>query len=201
MFKEFLNQMGNQTQDGVLWYDSIYWSIQQIDGNWQVFYNREEYPVDANWYGANAYCEWAGRNLPTEAQWEKSARGGLVGKPYPWGDQTPNCVPGSEYGASYGDCFSMPVASFSPNSYGLYDMVGNYLEWVRDWYEPDYYTYTPYENPPGPSKSDKRVLRGGLITNYWHLRTAYRHAAYPNWDYDVSGWTLPFGFRCALAGH
>jgi formylglycine-generating enzyme required for sulfatase activity len=141
---------------------------------------REKHPVvHVSWDDAMACARWAGKRLPTEAEWEFAARGGLARQPYVWGKEQ---VPGGKWQANIwqgrfpnentaADGFkgAAPVASFPPNGYGLYDMAGNVWEWCADWYLPDYYAHSPKENPPGPDTSFdpnepgamKRVQRGG----------------------------------------
>jgi len=125
-----------------------------------------DYPVIwMEWNQLNEYCNWAGKRLPTEAEWEYSARGGLTGKRYPWGDDISSL--NANYGMNIGD--TSPVESYEPNGYGLYDMAGNVWEWVFDWYNEDNYCDRPYPDtdPTGPSSGFRRVTRGGS----WDHRT------------------------------
>jgi serine/threonine-protein kinase len=150
--------------------------------------------VHVSWLQANRYCAWAGDRLPSETEWEKAARGGLEGKKYPWGDESPTCQAGARNGAQYGGCNgrTKPIKTFQPNGYGLYDMAGNVWEWVADWYDSDYYSNSPSSNPTGPSSGQYRVLRGGS-SNYdsSYIRSTYRYRYSP----DYSDYLL--GFRCA----
>ncbi|MBN2551097.1 MAG: SUMF1/EgtB/PvdO family nonheme iron enzyme [Anaerolineales bacterium] len=157
-----------------------------------------DYPVIyVEWEQARAFCEeWRGARLPTEAEWEKAARGGLEGKLYPWGDEAPVCQKGAQNGANFSSCTSddtEPVGSYSANSYGLYDMAGNVWEWVQDWYDQTYYSISPSSNPRGPISGATRVLRGGSWYNIpYNLRAANRFFNNP-----VSRLIYIFGFRCA----
>ena len=190
----FLNAKGNQEQGGVPWLDAEGASVKihPAGEKWQVDAGFAEHPViDVSWYGAQAYCEWRGGRLPTEAEWEKAARGGLQGKHYPWGDEPPVCAPEAWNGAQYVLCEgdTIPVGSFQPNGYRLYDMAGNVWEWVADWFAADYYALSAPENPTGPATGSMRVLRGGGSTNIW-VDTSTRISEKPE-DHLKS-----VGFRC-----
>lgn len=126
-----------------------------------VFSNPEyaSHPVvGVNWDQAQAYCSWVQGSLPTEAQWEKAARG-LSGNPYPWGTSNPSCDL-LNFANCSGRTSNVTVYEIGKSAFGLFDMAGNVFEWVSDWYDPNYYSQSPSANPTGPESGEYRVIRG-----------------------------------------
>jgi len=164
----------------------------------------DDHPVvQVSWFDAVAYCAWVGGSLPTEAQWEKAARG-TDGRIYPWGNVFDGiflnyCDAHCENGDRTFDDgyqFSAPVGSYPAgiSPYGAFDMAGNVWEWTADWYDDDYYADSPARNPGGPVSGQYRVLRGGS----WNhdrsgMRTVYRLESPPGSRVDN------FGYRCVVA--
>ncbi len=153
---------------------------------------RENYPVVyVNYENAESYCQWVNRRLPTEAEWEKAARG-VDGRIYPWGNQPPTQEM-LNFNQNIG--YLMPVGSFplGASPYGALDMSGNALEWVADWYSDDYYEQSPSINPTGPDLGQLRVSRGGgFYQSEYEVRATIRYSVV--YWYNQSG---DFGFRCA----
>jgi formylglycine-generating enzyme required for sulfatase activity len=198
MYAVFLNEMGNQDEGGNSWLYTFNTNrhIYESNGTWEVQEGFDDHPViEVSWYGARAYCAWADARLPTEAEWEKAARGGLEGRMFPWGDELPTCGAGAVNGAQSDDCGgkTIPVMTFSPNGYGLYDMAGNVWEWVNDLYSAAYYSQSiGLSNPQGPEDGEDRVLRGGSWASPPDdLRPARRLSSRPDMG------AFYYGFRCA----
>ncbi len=201
-FARFVAATGYQTEAqargwGWVWKGSEWEKVEGADwrhprGSASSIEGRLEHPVVlVSWNDARAYCQWAGKQLPSEAQWEKAARG-TAGWRYAWGDDFDGSQANTSE-AGLGD--TAPVGHFSPQGdspYGACDMTGNVWEWVADWYASDYYRQAAPENPSGPVTGSDKVLRGGSWPfDEVYARAAFRYNARPDYTYDFAG------FRCS----
>lgn len=174
---------------------SVPWWLNVAGADWahpwgpeSTWEDSPDHPViHISWYDADAYCRWAGRALPTEAQWEYAARGGLEGKRYAWGDAL---VPNGQHQcniwqgsfpmqniAADGYVGTSPVASYPPNGYGLFDMAGNVWQWCQDYFHPRYYQVSPKVSPEGPGMGEAKVIRGGSYLCHFTYCNRYRVSA------------------------
>jgi sulfatase modifying factor 1 len=170
------------------WYPvtHAYWA--QPEGAGSTVYDRLDHPVvHVSWNDAQAYCRWSGTRLPTEAEWEFAARGGLGQKLYPWGDEL---TPGGEHccniwqgrfpvvnTAHDGYAGTAPVHAFAPNGYGLFNVAGNVWEWCADWFSPEYHRVTDATNPLFSQDTGSRSMRGGSFLCHASYCNRYRVAA------------------------
>jgi len=160
-------------------------------------FNHPDQPVTSvSWFDASAYCAWLAERtgkpyrLPTEAEWERAARGGLEAKLYTWGDEPPQSQPRyTELWRTGPEC----VGSRTSNGFGLSDISENVHEWCVDWYDPDYYAVSPQHNPQGPATGLRRASRGGSWRHQIKIaRVAARSSLPPEYRYN------DYGFRCAI---
>lgn len=150
--------------------------------------------VYITWYQANEYCQWAGRRLPTEAEWEKSARG-TDKRPYPWGFEDPNPRLANFENTMIHEAVPVFRYPLGASPYGVLNMSGNAREWIADWYGPNYYSISPYANPQGPDIGIERSLRSGSYNEDRREVAIYRR-----YKHEPQSAGLSRGFRCAQDG-
>ncbi|MGB2895573.1 MAG: SUMF1/EgtB/PvdO family nonheme iron enzyme [Anaerolineales bacterium] len=209
-FAQFLNEQGNQEEDGETWLDieDEDCLITESGGHYRPKSEYKDHPViEATWYGAKAYCNWRGLSvqeqirLPTEAEWEKAASWNPAmdaKRIYPWGNEWDDSRANADRPITTTTEIGVHTVSVGSNpkgasSYGVLNMAGNVWEWVADWYARDYYGNSPSQNPQGPDAGEDKVVRGGSWRSPSSFaRTTVRHHWFPAYTFDI-------GFRCAYS--
>jgi formylglycine-generating enzyme required for sulfatase activity len=203
---ERYQQLVDRTAPGVRWWCKVNGACwKHPEGPDSSIGARLHHPVvHMSWNDASAYAAWAGKRLPTEAEWEYAARGGLEQKTYPWGDEL---TPGGRHLcniwqgefpnmdlAEDGYSAPCPVDAFPPNGYGLYTITGNAWEWCNDWFDPAYHITATRANPVGPPRGSQRLMKGGSYLCHRSYCNRYRVAARTSNTPDSA--TTNISFRC-----
>lgn len=206
-YAAFLNAKGKHTDGNIMWLNigADTSRIEYVSRGYRTKAGYEDHPVvEVTWYGAMAYAEWKGKRLPTEAEWEKAARGGLAGQRYPWGNSIDSTRANYNYRGTI--VRYAAVGEYAPNGYGLYDMAGNVWEWCLDKYNFHFYSTSPTQNPLSGANSiqwllynhtsvkSERVVRGGsFLDDASFMRVASRSSNTP------TNSRVNYGFRCVRA--
>ncbi|MCY0875620.1 MAG: formylglycine-generating enzyme family protein [Firmicutes bacterium] len=210
VFGQFVSPKTAQTVQQVVQHTPWWWLVEGADfahpeGPDSDLAGREKHPVvHISWHDAKAYAAWAGKRLPTEAEWECAARGGLVQKRFAWGDELhpdgkhmcniwQGKFPDVNH-ASDGYFGAAPADAYAPNGYGLYNVCGNVWEWCEDWFSADYHLKSTHRNPKGPHRGTAKVTRGGSYLCHKSYCNRYRVAARSSNTPESS--TGNIGFRC-----
>jgi formylglycine-generating enzyme required for sulfatase activity len=163
----------------------------------QNFNNPQQSVTGVSWFDADRYCQWLARQtsrayrLPTEAEWERAARGDLEQNDFPWGNEPPQSLP--DYATRW-QTGPEPVARYAPNAFGFYDICDNVHEWCSDWYDPNYYAVSPERNPRGPEHGQRKASRGGSWRHHIKVaRCSARSSIPPDFHY------ADYGFRVACS--
>lgn len=182
-YAAFLNSTHDSYTGTVLFQEADVWVIDPAHAHLPV--------VEVDWFEANAFCRWRGAKLPTEAQWEKAARG-TDGRLFPWGNSSYISPTRANFANSNSGLVRVGSFTDGTSPFGAMDMAGNVWEWVADWYQEDYYSQSPNRDPSGPSEGVLKVRRGGSVgDNSALIRTTSRNAISPHYSDSV------IGFRCA----